>query len=93
MNKIKVYANYGVLGAEKRVVYSEGYGEIYDTVTLILPEGWKTIDLVVGKGLESPWGEIFQINEAIRSINDEPWIDVKRIDNGEIYRKKLARGD
>lgn len=89
MKTMKMYASYGELAHEKKVVFSEGHGEIFDTVVAELPEGWDYVELVVGHGLESPWGEICLINEAIKNIGGDPWIDVCNVSTGEVYRKKL----
>lgn len=90
MKTMKMYASYGELAHEKKVVFSEGHGDIYDTVIAELPEGWDYVELMFGHGLEAPWGEIYMINEAIRSIDGNPWIDVRNINNGEVYRRKLT---
>ena len=89
MKKIHIFANYGMLAHEKTTVYSAAHGEIYDRITVALPEGWEPVELIGGQGLESPWGSCYFVDDVITCIGDHPWIDVINVNNGEEYRKKL----
>lgn len=89
MQTLTIYANYGLLGAEKRTIYSAARGDICDTCIILLPDGWQAVELIFGgTGLESPGGQIYMISEAIHSIDDAPWLDVTD-DTGKRYRRKL----
>lgn len=66
-NTITIYANYGVLAAEKRTVYSERpVSEAFDQLTVKIPDGWGLYETVTGsKALTAPWGGNYSINEVL----------------------------
>lgn len=86
--KLQIFANYGMLAHEGVTVYSAAHGEIYDRITVELPEGWEPVELIGGQGLESPWGDCYFVDDVIACINDQPWIDVINADGVE-YKRKL----
>ena len=88
MMKIQIYANYGLLCHEKTTVYSSAHGNIYDIITVELPDGWTPVELIGGDGLESPWGNCYFVDDVITCIDDQPWIDVINSD-GRVYKRKL----
>lgn len=68
-----IYANYGLLGAEKRTVYSIAHGKIYDELVVDIPD-----DLYAGIGrggdvLINAEGTIYLLREALCG-NDTPYI-------------------
>lgn len=71
MKTIEIYRNYGVLGAEKRNVYTYGAphfrGTCSDEITVIVPEGWELYETISGgTGVTSPWGWDYEINEVLQ---------------------------
>lgn len=68
-----IYANYGLLGAEKRAVYSIAHGKIYDELVVDIPD-----DLYTGIGrdgdvLINAEGIIYLLREVLCG-NDTPHI-------------------
>ena len=70
METIEIYANYGVLTAEKRTVYTFGvehpHAVCSDRMTVAVPEGWELFQNLVGQTMISaPWGWNYDINEVL----------------------------
>jgi hypothetical protein len=68
-----IYAHYGLLGAEKRTVYSCGRGEIYDELVVDIPDDLYAGCTSYGEPLISVEGEIYLLSEALCG-NDVPCI-------------------
>ena len=71
MQTIEIYANYGVLTAEKRTVYTYGaehpYATCSDKMTVVVPEGWELFQNYAGQTMISaPWGWNYDISEILR---------------------------
>lgn len=80
MNDFTIYRNYGVLGAEKRNVYTYGAphirGVCNDELKVKLPDdcGWKLFENNFGEILiESPWGWTYNLNEVLQG-NENPYL-------------------
>ena len=70
-NQFKIYANYGVLGREKRVVYSYGVPmvEANDKLIVELPENdsFKFYENSFGDLMvETAWGHCYGINDVLQ---------------------------
>lgn len=70
MKTIKIYKNYGVLGSEKRNVYTYGaehpHATCSDKITAQVPEGWKLCKNMMDQTIvEAPWGQTYMINEVL----------------------------
>jgi len=68
--EIKIYANYGVLAAEKRTVYTFGghhpTAVTWDKMTVEIPSGWKYWENAAGAGIvTAPWGWDYAISEVL----------------------------
>lgn len=77
MKTIDIYCNYGVLGAEKRNVYTYGEphfrGTYSDEMTVIVPDGWELYGTISGgAGVTAPWGWDYEINEILSDVNGHP---------------------
>lgn len=79
--KVKIYANYGVLGHDKSPVYRFGYpcSEFYDKYDVIIPDCFK-VDLNEANDLliTLSSGDIYLARDLIHTINDSPafvWFD------------------
>lgn len=74
---IDIYCNYGVLGAEKRNVYTWGgkhpHATCYDEVTVMFPDKWE-LYMTASESLavKSPWGWTYDINEVLSDLNGNP---------------------
>lgn len=71
---IKIYCNYGIVGAEKCNVYTYGIEHesavCSDVLTVEIPKGWKLCESVMGnKIVESPWGWTYEINQVLCGKN------------------------
>lgn len=69
--EIKIYCNYGVLGAEKRKKYTFGAphatADCWDEMTVETPEGWEPFKNTMGKLMvKAPWGWDYEINEVLQ---------------------------
>lgn len=67
---MKIYRNYGVLGAEKRTVYTcdvpHDMAIASDEIEIELPKGWKAGKNVMGLTLvESPSGQTFLMRHIL----------------------------
>lgn len=69
MATINIYANYGVLAAEKRIVYTYGaehaHATCSDKLTVEIPSGWELLEASLGEVVKSPWGWNYEINEVL----------------------------
>lgn len=77
MKTIDIYCNYGVLGAEKRNVYTYGAphfrGVCSDQMTVIIPDGWELYETISGStGVTAPWGWDYELNEVLSDLNGHP---------------------
>lgn len=77
MKTIEIYCNYGVLGAEKRNVYTFGAphytATCADKMTVVIPNGWKLYRNQAGQTLvTAPWGWDYEINEVLQG-NEHPY--------------------
>lgn len=77
MRTIEIYRNYGVLGSEKRNIYTFGgehpNAKCSDKMTVIVPDGWDVYENQVGKTMvSSPWGWDYEINEILKDKNGLP---------------------
>lgn len=67
---IEIYCNYGVLGKEKRNVYTYGQQSstavCSDKITVEIPDGWEPYETETGETfLQAPWGYQYEINEVL----------------------------
>lgn len=77
MREIKIYKNYGVLGAEKRNVYTYSGGHAQatgsDEMTVLVPDEWELYEnLKEEYNVKSPWGWCYEINEVLADIDGRP---------------------
>lgn len=77
-----IYANYGLLGAEKRTVYSCGRGEIYDELVVDIPDdlfaGYNTAGEVlvdIGLSYMHPLSEVLCGDDTpcVLCLGDDGW--------------------
>lgn len=73
---INIYKNYGVLAAEKRVVYTYGSehcnATCSDVIAVLVPDGWEVFKNSFGQEMISaPWGWSYEINEVLAG-NEKP---------------------
>lgn len=71
METVEIYANYGVLAAEKRTVYTYGaehpHATCSDKMTVKIPEGWELYQNQMGATMvTAPWGWSYEINEVLQ---------------------------
>lgn len=76
MKTIEIYCNYGVLGAEKRNVYTFGGQHVHatcsDRMTVAIPEGWDVCQNEMGNTIvEAPWGWCYSVDEVLQG-NEYP---------------------
>ena len=67
---INIFANYGVLAAEKRIIYTFGNPQptavTWDEMTVEIPDGWDYYKSEWGLGMvTAPWGQTYEINEVL----------------------------
>lgn len=77
MKKIEIYANYGVLSAEKRTVYTYGNphpnGTCYEKIIVVVPDGWEMFQNQIGQTMvTAPWGWDYDINDVLKDLNGRP---------------------
>lgn len=68
--EMEIFVNYGVLGAEKRHIYTYGaehpYAKCSEKIRVKIPQGWKFYTNYIGKEMvSSPWGWNYEINEVL----------------------------
>lgn len=71
MQKLEIYCNYGVLGSEKRNVYTCGAEHVHavcsDRMTVVVPDEWELYKNPAGTAMvKAPWGECFEVNEVLQ---------------------------
>lgn len=72
--KTTIYANYGLLGAEKRAVYSTiPGGEIYDELVVDIPDELYVGHNCFGEVLINAGGIMYQLHEVLRG-DEKPYI-------------------
>ena len=76
-NQFKIFANYGVLGAEKRIVYSymAPRSDIYDELIVELPENgsFNMYENYMGDLMvETTWGDRYTVHDVLNDLNDKP---------------------
>lgn len=91
METIKIYKNYGCLGAEKRIIYT--YGNPADTarcsdeISVKIPEGWEIYESISGETiLTAPWGKNYTVYEVL-SGDEYPYF--RTFGNGEKIRLEV----
>ena len=70
MDTIKIFENYGCLGAEERSVYTAGNphatATAWDELTVAVPEGWESWKSDTGETVvTAPWGWSYSLNEIL----------------------------
>lgn len=78
--KLNVFKSYGVLAHEKNPVYTVGRpaSDIYDVVTVDIPESFPVWQNEAGSHIVSIDGEIYSLNEVLSNRGDRPvlsWYD------------------
>lgn len=73
---ITIHRNYGVLGKEKRNVYTYGSehesATCSDELTVAIPKGWELFENVMGNTMvTAPWGWNYDINDVLAG-NESP---------------------
>ena len=70
---MKIYRNYGVLGAEKRFVYTgRPISNLYEELEIEIPAGWEAYETVTGSvAVSSPWGWNYSLDEVLTG-DDRP---------------------
>lgn len=75
MDKIIIYACYGMLGNEKATVWSSRPSECCDKYSATLPDGWAVCTLVGGaQGLQDPFGGVTDLAHALISRGGAPYL-------------------
>lgn len=73
---IKIYANYGVLSSERKIVYtySSKASEIFDEIYIEIPAGFKVYDQSDGIGiiLSADEGYDYTVDELLKNVGDAP---------------------
>ena len=69
MKMLLIYANYGCLGAEKKIIYTYGaphsQAVAYEKMTIIVPTDWELIETEAGYKIKAPWGWTYDINDVL----------------------------
>ena len=81
MKTIEIYANYGVLAAEKRNVYTFGaehpHATCSDKMTVVVPDGWEIYQNEVWNTMVmTPTGWNYEINDVLGNVNGRPAFQV-----------------
>lgn len=76
METMEIFKNYGVLGAEKRNIYTYGgehaHAVCSDKITVEIPEGWELWEDRMGREkVTAPWGWDYEINDVLAG-NERP---------------------
>lgn len=72
---VEMYRSYGVLGHEKRPVYSMAKGEISDKVTVLIPRKYEPYQTVTGDYCLTLSGKRCLLSEILHTDkNDDPFI-------------------
>ena len=80
-NRFKIFANYGVLAAEKRTVYSymAPQSDIYDDVI---------VDIYNQYGsclVETTWGDRYTVDDVLNDLHDKPLFNA--LENGNKWHR------
>lgn len=86
MNKIKGYANYGVLAHEKQTIFTisspHHHASVSEEIVISVPDGWEVSENASGNILiDTPQCETYMADEIISSRSDAPvlsWYDGKK---------------
>lgn len=77
--KVKIYANYGILGKEKKIVYGVCHSEIYDEVEIEIPDGFELYqNSWEAECIKVPCGDSYMLSELLAEKNNAPcfkWYD------------------
>lgn len=89
-NQFEIFANYGVLGAEKRIVYSyiTPCSDIYDKVIVELPENdsFNLYENYMGDLMvETTWGDRYTVNDVLNDLHDKPLFNA--LENGNKWHR------
>lgn len=81
MKTIEIYANYGVLAAEKRTVYTFDGAHTSATcsekMTVVVPDGWEIYQNEAGNTMVmTPTGWNYEINDVLGNVNGRPAFQV-----------------
>lgn len=73
---IDIFANYGVIAAEKRTVYTFGgkhpNATCSNKMTVVVPDGWELYQNEMGRTMvTAPWGWNYEIGEVLQG-NEKP---------------------
>lgn len=106
MEAIKIYKNYGCLGAEKRAIYTYGNPQptatCSDEITVRTPEGWETYESISGETiLTAPWGDNYTMHQILSGDEhpcfrtfghgDKIELEVLEGEGDQIHRRKSRR--
>lgn len=87
MNKIKIYANYGMLAHEKEIMYDSNSADISDYIEITLPNGFSSFYNDFGHVmLQAPTnlgGETYSVSEIVTDIYGNPHLQL--FDNGKFW--------
>lgn len=89
MTQFDIYKNYGVLGAEKRAVYTVGVpsstAKCYDRLTVEAPAGWEIWESESGElCATAPCGTNYLVREILCG-DDRPTFGYWMPDGGDIF--------
>lgn len=92
MDTIKIFENFGCLGAEKRSVYTvdnhHATAAAWDEMTVSVPEGWEAWENHSGAmGVTAPWGADYLVREIL--AGDKEPIFQAIDDHGKRHRVAL----
>lgn len=97
MKSMELYKNYGVLAAEKRVMYTYGndseQAAFSEKIEVKIPDGWEVVKTKTDIAIVAPWGWIYTPNELLHDNGGKPCFSGAD-KNGEIFNIELEeRGD
>ena len=77
MKTLEIYKNYGVLGSEKRNVFTFGAehatATCSDKTTVAIPDGWNVFETASGRtAVTAPWGWDYDIDDVLQG-NKKPY--------------------
>ena len=98
MTTFKAFINYGVLGAEKRNVWTAEAPHVHavcsDMVDLIVPEGWELYQNHMGDNMvTSPWGWDYSLNEVIAGNEDPYFIALDKDGNEKRVKLEVVKSE
>ena len=93
MTTVNCFANYGLSGHEKEIMFSEQSSEICDKSEVYIPDEWEVYQNIYGGTcLKNEKISKFPYNfeEVVVSINDTPYLKlVTDVNSERYYSKKL----